>query len=505
VTTQPERNVLIYQSDSAGISSKEVMARTGISRATLNNYIALNLIPPPSIRKPEEPGGPTKIGYFPEWVIERIERIRQLKAAGVRMSAIAAHLIDDNREVFRVEPEPLPSFAFQWIEQIVFPAILVNQQWDIIWANQAAEESLFTERVQEFPAEAKRNLFGLVVTKGLKSRFANWKDILTVHICVAKREQGDDVLDQIYREGEVYPSEEVKQLWQDAEPLEVHPFTKQPLVLKPHGGKTTHHTLSSIDLRAGTLLLYIPANMQLDQVLDLLMGRVELVKEVLSRRTPALTPLCILAGRLESDLNLRTTLPPSEYFALINQTILSSHQCFRQHGGSPGSSVHEGVVCFFLSAPDAPQDYLYQALLCAQALQQLVSTLDKRWKYKQTWNNTLRMNIGIHCDHEWLGTILSPLAFEFTVVGDTLMETIKLSEFSQSGAIWASKKVIENLLPSHRERVEFGLRLGVYQERFVSPGIYSPVGDLLSQEELERRDLRQINNLTVTEIINVHP
>jgi hypothetical protein len=53
------------------------MARTGISRATLNNYIGLNLIPPPTVRKPEEIGGPTKIGYFPEWVVNRIDRIRQ--------------------------------------------------------------------------------------------------------------------------------------------------------------------------------------------------------------------------------------------------------------------------------------------------------------------------------------------------------------------------------------------------------------------------------------------
>ena len=58
-------------SDSKQISSKEILARTGISRATLNNYIGLNLIPPPTVRKPKEGGGPTKIGYFPEWVVDR--------------------------------------------------------------------------------------------------------------------------------------------------------------------------------------------------------------------------------------------------------------------------------------------------------------------------------------------------------------------------------------------------------------------------------------------------
>ena len=70
------------QLDTESISSKELIARTGISRATLNNYIALSLVPSPAIRRPDEPGGPTKIGYFPVWVIERIEKIREMKAAG---------------------------------------------------------------------------------------------------------------------------------------------------------------------------------------------------------------------------------------------------------------------------------------------------------------------------------------------------------------------------------------------------------------------------------------
>ena len=83
------------------------MARTGISRATLNNYINLDLIPSPSVRPPEEPGGPTKIGYFPEWVVERIEKIQQLKGQGMRMSQIAVHIMDEQEEPLETAAEPL--------------------------------------------------------------------------------------------------------------------------------------------------------------------------------------------------------------------------------------------------------------------------------------------------------------------------------------------------------------------------------------------------------------
>ncbi|UCE82685.1 MAG: hypothetical protein JSV47_13460 [Deltaproteobacteria bacterium] len=488
--------------DSKQISSKEILARTGISRATLNNYISLNLIPPPTIRRPEEPGGPTKIGYFPEWVLERIEEIRELKAAGVRMARIAAHFMGEAEETVEVPTEPIPDHRYRYVEELAFPAILVNRGWEIIWINKAAEALLFGKPLLETPLTTRQDIFELFVAMGVQNRFANWKDMLTALMRLARSDLAEEFFE--YKErGHLH--EEISRLWREADTLADGPIMQQKLVLKTFDVKTTHLTLFSASLREGTLLLFIPTNMQMDQILDLLMGKLGLVKDLIPKKIPDLTPLCILAGRLESDLHLRSTLPPSEYFELINQIILASHRCFKEHGGTPGRSFKEGVVCFFPSSPESPQSYLYQALLCAQDLQNLIGSLDRSWKYKQTWNNTLRMSIGIHSGNEWLGTIPSPLAFEFTVVGDTLTEAIKLSEFSQRGAIWASKRVVENLLPTDRERLEFGIRLGVYQERFVSPGIYSPVRDLLGQDELERRDLQEIGNLAVTEIVNVYP
>jgi hypothetical protein len=133
----------------------------------------------------------------------------------------------------------------------------------------------------------------------------------------------------------------------------------------------------------------------------------------------------------------------------------------------------------------------------------MVRKIDREWKSKQQWNNTLRVNTGIHCGRDWLGMVPSPWAFEFTVVGDTLVEALKLSEFSQGGTIWASKEVIENLSPSNRERVEFGIRLGPYEEGFVSPGLYSPVRELLSHDELKRKRLQSIGGLAVTEVLDL--
>jgi len=76
------------------ITSKELLDRTGISRATLNNYIAMELIPRPEVKRvspsPGEP--PTTLGYFPEWAETRIYEIRQLKQSGMSIDAIRGQL-----------------------------------------------------------------------------------------------------------------------------------------------------------------------------------------------------------------------------------------------------------------------------------------------------------------------------------------------------------------------------------------------------------------------------
>jgi hypothetical protein len=287
---QPERKDLNSSSDSKQISSKEILARTGISRATLNNYIGLNLIPPPTVRKPKEIGGPTKIGYFPEWVVDRIDDL-----------------------------------TYQWFEQIPFPAVLVNRSWEIIRSNHAAENLLLTGRVRGMASAIKNNFFAPFCIRQLMSGFTNWEDILTPHIRLAKRNLTEDSLAQIYRGSEYLTEEEVMRLWRGAEPLDDRPFHHQTLVFKHVDGESRHCTLFSSALREGTLLMYLPIHMQ---------------------------SLCILAARLESDLHLRTTLPPAEYLDLINQIILTSHQCFKEHGGIPARSFQEGVVGFFLAADD---------------------------------------------------------------------------------------------------------------------------------------------------------
>ena len=75
------------------LSSKEVLERTGISRATLNNYIGSGLVPRPEVLPPSpEHGAAPRIGYFPDDTVDRIGQIQRLKQQGWSIARIASHL-----------------------------------------------------------------------------------------------------------------------------------------------------------------------------------------------------------------------------------------------------------------------------------------------------------------------------------------------------------------------------------------------------------------------------
>ena len=74
-------------------SSKEILVQTGISRATLNNYINLGILSKPVIRQPEPGSGEAPaLGYFPDNSLDRIEQVRKLKSQGLSMAEIASRL-----------------------------------------------------------------------------------------------------------------------------------------------------------------------------------------------------------------------------------------------------------------------------------------------------------------------------------------------------------------------------------------------------------------------------
>ena len=105
------------------ISSKALLDQTGMSRATLNNYIALGILPKPGVLSQADDassGAKRLLGYFPADAVDRIRAVQSLKSEGLSIAEIVEYFKEDGSDT---------------------EAPLIPQQEEIALSNQARERS----------------------------------------------------------------------------------------------------------------------------------------------------------------------------------------------------------------------------------------------------------------------------------------------------------------------------------------------------------------------------
>ena len=160
------------------LTSKEIIEKTGLSRATLNNYIASGLVARPQVLPPgPEHGAAPRIGYFPDDTLTRIETIQRLKREGWSITRIAAHFAGRPASAaspatpatqqparMAAPPAPAPLAATAGpapadrnliatglaltAADVSHPAYLVNEGFGLVWMNEPARSSVLSPLAQ---------------------------------------------------------------------------------------------------------------------------------------------------------------------------------------------------------------------------------------------------------------------------------------------------------------------------------------------------------------------
>jgi class 3 adenylate cyclase len=267
--------------------------------------------------------------------------------------------------------------------------------------------------------------------------------------------------------------------------------------------ESIHNAFASF-FREGIFIVLVPETTQSSEMLTLLARRDEVVRGLLKKRLPVLTNLAVLVADLQGSVKICSELPPEEYFELINEIWTTLSPTFRKYRGTYGKHVGDGLVYYFFPQPDS--DYLANALSCALEIRQAIQHLSKAWQIRKQWFNELLLNTGINDGQEWLGTYQSPTSVEFVVLGDTINQAARISDFARHGSIWATKSLIGKLPADERARLQFGVRRRGPEGREVFvPSSFSQVSTLLEQEGARMEKLHDIANLAITEIIEIKP
>ena len=192
------------------------------------------------------------------------------------------------------------------------------------------------------------------------------------------------------------------------------------------------------------------------------------------KRVPVLADVAVLVAGLQHSTGIWAELPPDEYFELINDIWSTADPIFRRHAGTHGKHPADGMVCYFFPLPAG--SYLWNALTAAYEMRDAIRRVSKRWQLRKGWTTELYMNIGIDEGQEWLGTFKSDSNVDFTSLANTINQAARISDFSRSGAIWATKNLLGKLSADELRAIRYGVRRkGADGQHAFVPHVFSNV------------------------------
>ncbi len=448
------------------LTSKEIIEQTGISRATLNNYISCGLVPRPRVLPPgPEHGAAPRIGFFPDDTITRVETIQRLKREGWSITRIVEHFsgrVTDaeapNREGWGQSPSvaatptavPVQAVAQSiaaWrltLQDFDQPTYLVGDGFRLMWVNEPARSSLLSPLTGQSPGVGNSIFPHLLALEAGSARDA----ILQFHLETAKDRAAvpSDLFDALALD----QARRLEVLFRQARTRgaslvhEVH---------VPPAGGVPSRLLHAVHFREGVAFAY--------GVQDAAEAAVSLPRATIRPQAaqapaaPAVTSIAVLVSTLQDANALWVKLTAHEYFELVNEVSAELDPIFRRHGGQPGRHPDEGLVCYFLPQPGG--SYVWSALAAAQDVRDAMRQVSLRWQARKGWDLELCMNTGVDEGQDWMGAIGAGGAGDLRVLGDAADRAEQLSRCARIGTVLVTRSLLGKLPEHQRRRIVYGV------------------------------------------------
>ena len=499
------------------ISSKEVLAQSNISRATLNNYIKLGILPRPIVKNPGATiKGVKQIGYFPKEVLDRISKVKQLKRENHTIDEIAARFkkidplnrnddghTDDRRTNSPTQaPETTSddSRLTLTVDKLNVPAYLINHHFEIEWINDAAQEKIFNQPLRSIEELASRNIFKLFFKWQFHDHVQNWQQIISLHLSVVKNNLPRTDIPALFSgvgESEIHLLEN---LYDDAVAVEYKEICDLWGRFELRDETTQVYHIYCVHFREGLFLVYVPAEESPGHVLDFLGQRRNIIADLLRKRIPSLESLSVLVADLQDSVRICAELPPAEYFEMINQLWESLTGCIEKHDGICGKHAGDGFVYYFLNRPNGG-NHVLNAINCAREMRERIKVFSEKWRVRKGWLNDFYLNIGINEGQEFCGTIRCASFVEFTALGDTINYAARLSDFARYGSIWVTKNVINKLGTEDLSSIRFGIQRKNGERTVFTENSFARVADMLAEHDQPSFKFADIATIPVAEIL----
>lgn len=260
------------------LNSKEILLKTGISRATLNNYIKMGIIPRPVVERPKSDVTRAKrIGYFPHQVLERIKLVNALKGNGHSMEEIANQLRDIPVGGYEFDHGLCHDEFEEWVhrgmenggslnhgalrltfESIRLPAYLLNYGFQIRWANEEAEEEILGQGVR---ISSPKSIFKVLFHWEFHSRVRNWRDVVALHMSFVKAKYARSWMENLYEGVSRNEALILQDIYDRVEAFPGQTIKDTTIDLLMEGGTTKSYKVYNILFKEGIFFLYANENL----------------------------------------------------------------------------------------------------------------------------------------------------------------------------------------------------------------------------------------------------
>jgi NADPH-dependent 7-cyano-7-deazaguanine reductase QueF-like protein len=363
------------------ITSKEIIEKTGISRATLNNYIKMGILPKPIVRKPgPEQKGVKQIGYFPAYVLDNILKVKMLKRQGKSMDEIVnlfSEITIDEIDTTKKEPEidqtvqhekVAPKISRRIVDDelgvtitdINIPAYLVNHNFEIEWINSQAEDLIFNQKVRNIINVESRNVFKLLLNNSNLSHISNWEESVVLHFTILQNHISDQKINQLYEGITEKETGILSDLFWLKKDLAQENLYHLPLTIVKADKSRSSFWVHTMSFREGTFLVYVPTDNINADILNLLNQRKKIINDLLKNRMPSLVSLCALVADLQDSVKISAELLPSHYFELINELWQTMGPIFEKYNGIYGKHAGDGMLYYFIKGLGQRTDSQYE-------------------------------------------------------------------------------------------------------------------------------------------------
>jgi len=266
------------------ITSKDVLKLTGISRATLNNYIKIGILPKPVVQKPKT-GLKTikKIGYFPKSVVGHIEMVRHLKKEGNTMADIARRfqkppiqklpIAETKNDEVKKETRIIkkrgavknrtPQFSNKefglTFDNISFPAYFINYNFEIEWMNIEAERKIFKNTIDSISAVEFKNIFKVFFNWEFHSMVKNWRDLISYHMSFTKTKFSKTWIARLYEGISKREVSVLEEIYEKVSVFSRNSIKETPIELILKDGTVEPYHVYSLFSKEGIFFIYVSA------------------------------------------------------------------------------------------------------------------------------------------------------------------------------------------------------------------------------------------------------